>query len=132
MHALLDESGAQVVVCDVGALAGPDVVAIDGLARLQLTARRLGSQIRLRRASGPLQGLLALTGLAEVVPGSGLCVESCRQPEEWEQAGGVEEEADPPDAQTEIQIAGSASQGPVVYRHLGHWRPPSLLRIGIG
>jgi ABC-type transporter Mla MlaB component len=68
VRALLEVSGADVVVCDVAALVDPDAVTVDALARLQLTARRFGRQVRLRHASGHLQDLLGLTGLSDVVP----------------------------------------------------------------
>jgi hypothetical protein len=74
------------IVCDVGALA-PDAGAVDALARLQLTARRLGLEIRLRHASGELQELLAFVGLRDV-----LRVEAGGQAKEREQRVGVEEE----------------------------------------
>ena len=74
------------IVCDVGALA-PDAAAIDALARLQLAARRLGLEIRLRHASNELLGLLAFVGLSEV-----LRVEAGGQPEEREERLGAEEE----------------------------------------
>ena len=67
-HALLERSGAALVVCDVGALGRADALAVDAVARLQLTARRLGRRIRLRRASPELQELLAFAGLSDVVP----------------------------------------------------------------
>ena len=54
------------IVCDVGALA-PDVAALDALARLQLSARRLGYEIRLRDASVDLQDLLDFVGLRDVL-----------------------------------------------------------------
>lgn len=65
---LLAGGKADLVVCDVGGLAHPDVAAVDALARLQLTATRLGGRIGLRRACSELQELLALTGLSDVVP----------------------------------------------------------------
>jgi ABC-type transporter Mla MlaB component len=65
---LLASSNAKLVICDVRALTKPDAATVDALARLQLTARRLGSQVRLRHACGALQDLLALVGLSEVVP----------------------------------------------------------------
>ena len=68
------------VACDVGALAEPDVVTIDGLARLQLTAKRLGYRVELQRACGELEDLLVLTGLGDVLP----CAE------QREDASGVE------------------------------------------
>lgn len=64
----LEGSGAGLVVCDVGALVDPDAATVDAVARLQLTARRLGGQVRLLDASAELQELLALAGLDEVVP----------------------------------------------------------------
>jgi hypothetical protein len=63
------------IVCDVGALA-PDVLTVGALARLQLTARRVGLEIRLSHASSELQELVAFVGLEDV-----LCVEPGRQPE---------------------------------------------------
>jgi len=54
------------IVCDVGALA-PDVAALDALARLPLSARRLGYEIRLRDASVDLQDLLDFVGLRDVL-----------------------------------------------------------------
>jgi hypothetical protein len=74
------------IVCDVGALA-PDAAAIDALARLQLAARRLGLEIRLRHASSELLCLLTFVGLSEV-----LRVEVGGQPEEREERLGAEEE----------------------------------------
>ena len=56
------------VVCDLGAVARPDMVTVEALARLQLTARRLGWRILLDRADDRLRGLLALTGLGDVLP----------------------------------------------------------------
>jgi anti-anti-sigma regulatory factor len=98
VRALLQGSDVDVVVCDVGALIDPDAVVVDALAQLQLTARRLGRQVRLRHAGGELQDLLALMGLTEVVP---VCAELPPEPrgkaEEREEARGVEEKADPDD-----------------------------------
>ena len=68
---LLEGCEAGRVACDVGALAEPDVVTIDGLARLQLTARRLGYRVELQRACGDLEDLLVLTGLSDVLPCAG-------------------------------------------------------------
>jgi ABC-type transporter Mla MlaB component len=96
--ALLEGTDVEVVVCDVEALADPDAATVDALARLQLTARRLGRQVRLRHACGELQELLALMGLSDTVP---ICAElalgSRGKVEEREPAHGVEEEADPAD-----------------------------------
>ena len=98
---LLEGCDAGPVVCDVGALAEPDAITIDALARLQLTARRLGRRVELRRTCDELEDLLELTGLREVLTGGGpavgSAVEAWGEPELWEQALGVEEETDPCD-----------------------------------
>jgi ABC-type transporter Mla MlaB component len=89
---------ADRLVCDVGAITNPDAVTIDALARLQLTARRLGRHVRLEHASPQLRELLSFVGLSEVLPVDGRSgIEAGRQAEEWEQGGGVEEEGDPAD-----------------------------------
>ncbi|MGH2382461.1 MAG: STAS domain-containing protein [Candidatus Limnocylindria bacterium] len=67
---LLEPSDATVLVCDVGGMTHLDAALLDALARLQLTARRLGSEVRLRNASDELHGLLALAGMCDIV---GLC-----------------------------------------------------------
>jgi hypothetical protein len=74
------------IVCDVGTLA-PDAATVDVLARLQLAARRLGREVRLRNASGELRDLIAFVGLRDV-----LRVEPGWEPEEREQPFRVEEE----------------------------------------
>ena len=76
------------IVCDAQAIA-PDVHAIDALARLQLAARRLGMEVRLRHASHDLQQLIGFAGLREV-----LRVEAGGQPEQREERVGVEEECE--------------------------------------
>ena len=95
---LLAGCDAGPVVCDVGALAEPDAITIDALARLQLTARRLGRRVELRRTCDELEDLLELTGLREVLTGGGpvvgSAVEAWGEPELREQALGVEKEAD--------------------------------------
>ena len=77
--------------CDVSALI-PDAAAVDVLARLQLAARRLGLQLRLRGASTELQELVAFVGLRDVLGLEKLRVEVQRQAEQREQRLGVEEE----------------------------------------
>ncbi len=67
LRLLLAAAGDEQIVCDVALLESPDLAAIDALARLQLAAQRLGSSLRLQHASPELRGLLALTGLDEVV-----------------------------------------------------------------
>jgi hypothetical protein len=98
IHVLLEDGDAEVVVCDLAALIDPDAATVDALARLQLTARRLGGEVRVRHACDELQDLIALMGLRGVVP---LCEELPLEPrgktEKGEQACGFEEEGDPGD-----------------------------------
>jgi hypothetical protein len=79
------------LICDVREVRRPDAVTIDALARLELTARRLGRRIRLVGAHAELVDLLAFVGLVVEVAG---------QPEQREQALRVQEEADPRDPVT--------------------------------
>jgi ABC-type transporter Mla MlaB component len=89
------------VVFDVGAITDRDAVTVDALARLQLTARRLGRNVRLRNASRELRELLGFVGLSGVVPcDPALPVDVERQAEQGEQVRRVEEEADPGDPVT--------------------------------
>jgi ABC-type transporter Mla MlaB component len=89
---------AERLNCDVSPILDPDAVTVDALARLQLTARRLGRHIRVEHASPTLRELLALMGLSGVVPlGEPSGLEARRQPEEREQRCGVEEERDSAD-----------------------------------
>ena len=99
-------------ICDVGDVAKPDADTIDALARLQLLALRVGVRFRFSSACEELRDLLALTGLADVLPceqlpcdpprraasgGSGSGVEPLGQAEQREHALRVEEERDPRD-----------------------------------
>jgi ABC-type transporter Mla MlaB component len=95
-RALLEASGAEVLVCDASRLVNVDVVALDAFARLQLTARRLGGRICVRHAPVELEELLRFTGLAEIC---GLFGVDEREAEEREEPLGVQEEGeldDPP------------------------------------
>ena len=67
VRTLLEAGRADLVVCDVSRLVAPDAVAVDALARMQLTAHRLGYGIRVRHACPHLVGLLYLSGLSDVV-----------------------------------------------------------------
>jgi ABC-type transporter Mla MlaB component len=93
----LSTGDVDLVTVEVGGLANPDQIAIDALARLQLTARRLGSSIRLRHARAKLRDLLVLTGLCDQLPcGGGLRAQPQRQVEQREEVR-VDEEVDPAD-----------------------------------
>ena len=64
---LLEGSDAELVVCDVRALVAPDAVAVEALARVRLTVRRLGCGFRIRHPCHELLELLAFMGLADIV-----------------------------------------------------------------
>jgi len=70
----------------------PDLALVDGLARLELAARRLGYSIRLHEACVELLELLDLCGLSEAL----LRLEPGRETESSEQVG-VEEVVVPDD-----------------------------------
>jgi hypothetical protein len=81
------------IAVDAGALAS-DATTLDVLARVQLVARRVGVEARLRDVSEELLDLIAFAGLADV-----LRVEPEGKPEKREERLGLEEEReldDPP------------------------------------
>jgi ABC-type transporter Mla MlaB component len=100
----------RIVGCDVSRVTEPDEYALDALARLQLTARRLGATIHLHNANPALAAMIELAGLADVLiiePGepidamgraapTGSGVEVGRQIEEREETR-VDEEVHPGD-----------------------------------
>ena len=95
LRAGVGAADADVVVCDVGALVA-DLVAVEALARLRLTAQRLGCALRLRHPSRALQQIVGLCGLWAVLPvepGLGLGGHG-GQPEEREHPCRVEERVD--------------------------------------
>ncbi|MFL5769853.1 MAG: STAS domain-containing protein [Chloroflexota bacterium] len=79
------------LACDVGGLEDPDMGTVDALARMALSARRLGRRVELRRAKPDLVELLVLAGLGA------LAVEVVGEAEEREEPGRVEKEHDPAD-----------------------------------
>ncbi|MBB4754456.1 hypothetical protein BJ964_008617 [Actinoplanes lobatus] len=81
----------DLVVCEVTGPGEPDVVLVEALARLRLTARRHGRRLRVDGAGPPLRSLAALLGLGD------LLVQVGGEPEQREQPGGVEEVDDPGD-----------------------------------
>jgi hypothetical protein len=83
------------IVCDVAPLA-PDIDTVDVLARLRLTALRMGVELQLLGVSPELRSLLELCGLAGVLDGH--CVEAGREAEQREQPLGVQEELHARDA----------------------------------
>lgn len=65
-HIEANES-AEIVICDLGRITTPDAAVIDALARVQLTARRLGRTVLYRSASPFVRSLLDLAGLEQVI-----------------------------------------------------------------
>ena len=95
---LTDGGIGRVVVCDVGVILDPDLATVDALARLALDARRAGCRIRLRQACPDLRNLLALAGLAEILPCvPASVVEVSGQAEERKEVRRIQEERDPTD-----------------------------------
>lgn len=85
VRVILEHGRADLVLCDAGALARPDAVSVDALARLELTARLLGGRVRFLHAFGELRELLTFVGLGEVLAlDSGLRLEPSGQAEERE------------------------------------------------
>jgi anti-anti-sigma regulatory factor len=87
------------VICDVSMVALPDAVTVEALARLRLTARRLGCDLRIRGVEPRLRTLIAFVGLADALalgdlPLGGSAVEVGGEAEEREQVLGVEEVGD--------------------------------------
>jgi anti-anti-sigma regulatory factor len=62
--------GRGVVVCDLSEFHCADMASIDALARLQLSARRLGLTLHIRPLSPQMAALLAWTGLERALLGS--------------------------------------------------------------
>jgi hypothetical protein len=92
VHAAILSAGAHVLVCDVSALASADEVALETVARLQLTAKRTHTSLRLVGVAPLLDDLLGAVGLAGVGrERSDLVVDG--HAEEREQRG-VDEEVD--------------------------------------
>ena len=97
-RACLGATNGSRLACDVGGISKPDAVTIDALARIQLTARRLGRQATLRRASVELRDLIRFMGLRDVLILSGSSrLQVRREAEHRKQTGSVEKERDPAD-----------------------------------
>lgn len=98
LQPLLAAGPGSTVRCNVEGVAAPDMGTVDALARLALAIRRAGCRMLLSRPSTELLELLGLAGLTRILPCGDLPVEVVRQPEQREEALGVEEERDPGDA----------------------------------
>ncbi|MEE1941211.1 sulfate transporter [Streptomyces sp. TRM 70361] len=116
LHRLLEGTRADPVTVEAGEHCAADLVTVEALARLRLTARRFGRGLRLARADRALWSLLAWTGLDGQLsgppeeapdrapdewpgPDGSAGTEPRRQAEQREQPGGVQERVergDPP------------------------------------
>jgi ABC-type transporter Mla MlaB component len=84
----------QRIDCDMGWLRRADLAVVDLVARLLLAARRGDCALRIANPPEGLEELLALSGLDRLPD---LRIEVVRQPEQREEALGVQEEGDPAD-----------------------------------
>jgi anti-anti-sigma regulatory factor len=80
------------VDCDVGHVPCAGIATVGALARASLNARRRGERLRVVNAPQELQQLIELAGLDAVLLGR-----SRGEPEEREEAVGVEERREPHD-----------------------------------
>lgn len=96
LRAALEQGAVTRVVCQGDGLGDPDLGTVDLLARLQLVALRCGHQLRIVGASGELQGLVALTGLSEVLLPAGSGPGARWEAGQRDEPRGVDD-GDPPD-----------------------------------
>jgi anti-anti-sigma regulatory factor len=71
LRALVRDTAAPLVVCDVSAVTTADVETLDALARVALAARRVDARIRFRGASVALEELIDLAGFRGCLEASG-------------------------------------------------------------
>jgi hypothetical protein len=83
---------AELARWPLSACRRPDLGLVDSLARLQLSARRLGCSIQVHDACPELAGLLDLAGLAEILSSGKVSGQA-----EGGEEGGVEEVVMPRD-----------------------------------
>ena len=100
LRELVGARDAERVVCDVAGISA-DLVTVEVLARLRLTALRLGCRLELRNVSRELARLLGFCGLRDVLPSERLDRLALGwnggQAEEGEPARRVEERVEPGD-----------------------------------
>lgn len=98
LRELVSRSAPGPVTVDVGAAHRPGLAMVEALARLRLTARRLGREMRLRNTGGELTEVLARAGLDEALTAPAtLRVEPGGEAEQGEQPLGVQEGVEPGD-----------------------------------
>lgn len=93
-RAMFLRAAPEPLVCDLGEVADTDAATLDALARLQLVAKRCGRALEVRHAPLELRELVEFVGLGPVIRCRDVHVESSREPEDGEQARGVQEERD--------------------------------------
>lgn len=69
LRCLAREQRDASMLCDVAGLRNVDLGTVEVLARLQLSARRLGCPLTLRGTNPQLHALIELVGLADQLPG---------------------------------------------------------------
>jgi NAD(P)-dependent dehydrogenase (short-subunit alcohol dehydrogenase family) len=67
VHAALSAMDVRMLVCDVSALEDADELALEAVARLQLTAKRAHASMRLVGVGSCLDALLVGAGFADVI-----------------------------------------------------------------
>lgn len=97
LRAALERRTVTTVICEGDGLTDPDLGTVDLLARLRLVARQFGHELQIEGASDELRGLVALTGLDEVLLLERSGGEPGRQAEQREEPRGVEEGVQPDD-----------------------------------
>ena len=65
---LLEENKPDVAYVDVCAIAVPNAVTVEALARLQLAAQRNNCRVQLCNATPELKDLIAFMGFRDVLP----------------------------------------------------------------
>lgn len=84
------------LVCHVAAVTSADLATVGDLARLTMSVRELGYELEVEGVTSALAELVDFCGLTSVILGDSPLIRQ-GQPEEGEQALGVEEEAHPGD-----------------------------------
>lgn len=69
IHSSFARADVSTVIVDVSGVVDPDVKALDALARLHLTAKRMGRHIKIRHTCRQLEDLVAFAGLRDVLLG---------------------------------------------------------------
>ena len=67
LRSAADSHPDEPLVCDVARVDDPDIGTVEALARMALSARRLGRVLELERACADLRELIAFAGLAAVL-----------------------------------------------------------------